>query len=346
MRLLGQIHVTFKGEVVRRDPSFWEKIKRKLGASIDLETDRVRVGLEVTAVVDAVKRALVRLGFDNAVSLVIDDTVVFQDSDGKPEDLPDLMMAMGEHAALFGAGFKELRLAVEHEEAGLHLLVETRAFTEHKAGEPSAYVSIGGRIQELEPKRGETGEEYRARVAPLTEDRSRLEAAKLQFESLVGRVEGALVAAMPEATVSQKRADAVVVRPSDKEREPTRSPMSPAYDPYGYYYPSPMGMMLDVMMISSFMHMMHPPMIHVMHPSGAPIGTAEEVSHNADLVSPDAVDPGDADAGGADLDAGDVDGGGADVDGGDVDGGGDYGGGDDLGGGDFGGGDFDIGGFD
>lgn len=348
MRLLGQIHLTFKGETIRRDPSFWEKIKRTFGGSIDLETDRVRVALEATAIVDAVKRAIVRLGFDNAVSLVIDDTVVFQDTDGKPEDLPDLMMAMSEHASLFGRGFKELRLAVEHEEAGLHLLVETRAFTEHKAGEPSAYVSIGGRIQELEPKKGESGEAYRARVAPLTEDRSRLESAKLQFESLVARIESALVAAIPEATVYQKRADAVVVRPTDKEREPTRSPLNPAYDPYGYYYPSPMGMMLDMMMISSFMHMMHPPMIHVMHPSGAPIGTAEEVSHNADLVAPDAADPGDVDGGAGDgggADAGGVDDAGGDY-GGDGGGDGDFGGGDDLGGGDFGGGDFDIGGFD
>lgn len=354
MRLVGQIHVTFKGERIRRDPSFWERIKRGLGGNVDLETDRVRVALEVSAIVDAIKRALVRLGFDNAVSLVIDDTVVFQDTDGKPEDLPDLLMAMSEHASLFGSGFKELRLAVEHEEAGLHLLVETRAFTEHKASEPTAYVSIGGRIQALEPKRGESADDYRARVAPLTEDRAMLDSAKLQFESVVGRLESALAAAMPEATVSQKRADAVVVRPNERQNadasDRMRSPMSPAYDPYGYYYPSPMGMMLDVMMISSFMHMMHPPMIHVMHPSGAFIGSADEVAANHDLVADDVADPGDPSAVDADHDAGgadaDADGGGGDYDsGGDVDGGGDYDGGGDFGGGDFdGGGDF--GGFD
>lgn len=328
MRLIGQIHVTLRGETIRRDPTFWEKLKRSLGATLDLDTQRVRVALEASALVDAIKRALVRLGFDNAVSLVIDDTVIFQDTDGRAGDLPDLLLAMSEHASLFGAGFKELRLALEHEEAGLHFLVETRAFTEHPVAEPSAYVSVGARIQELEPKPGESAEAYRNRVAPLTEDRGRLESARMQFEAFVTRLEAALAAALPEATVAQKRAEALVVRPSDKPtREAPTSPSSLAYDPYGRYYPSPMGVMLDVMMISTFMHMMHPPMIHVVHPSGAPIGTAGDVANNPDLVAADAADPGDA----SDVGSGD-----------DADGGGDdIGGGDDFGAGDDSGGDFE-----
>ncbi len=330
MRLVGQVHVRLSGEVIHREPSFWEKIKQRLGGSPDLTTDRVRVAFEASALVDTVKRALVRLGFDNAVSLVVDDTVVFQDTDGKAGDLPDLMLAMSEHTSLFGSGFRELRLALEHEEAGLHLLVETRAFTEHRAGEPSAYVSVGGRIQELEPKRGESADDYRTRVTPLAADSSRLESARLQFESFVARLEGALRAAMPEAIVEQKRAEALVVRPSAKpEEERELPPSNPAYDPYTRYYPSPMGMMLDVMLISSFMHMMHWPMIHVVHPSGAPIGSAEDVAQNPDLAEADAADVGDT------GDVGDV---------GDTGDGGDFGdfGGDDLGGGDFG----DFGGFD
>lgn len=329
MRLVGQVHVTLRGEVIHREPSFWEKIKQRLGGSIDLETDRVRVALEASALVDVIKRALVRLGFDNAVSLVIDDTVVFQDTDGRAGDLPDLMLAMSEHGSLFGSGFRELKLALEHEEAGLHLLVETRAFTEHSSQEPSAYVSVGGRVKELEPMRGESADDYRARVTPLVTDSARLESARVQFESFMERLDGALRAAMPEATVEQKRAEARVVRPTDKpEREAPRSPGSPGYDPYGWYYPSPMGMMLDVMLITSFMHMMHPPMIHVVHPSGAPIGSAQDVAQDPALVAADAADPGDA------SDTGDVNDGGDYGDGGGDDGGGDFG---DGGGGDFGG---------
>jgi hypothetical protein len=319
MRLVGQVHVTFPGEVVYRDPSLWEKIKQRLGGSPDLASDRVRVAVEASAIVDTIKRALVRLGFDNAVSLVVDDTVIFHDSDGKAGDLPDLMLAISEHTSLFGTGFRELRLALEHEEAGLHLLVETRVFTEHPASEPSAYVSVGGRIQELEPKLGESAEDYRQRVTPIASDGARLEIARLQFETFVGRLENALRVAIPEAKIEQKRAEALVVTPTSKqpEREQERAllPSNPAYDPYTRYYPSPMGMMLDMMLISSFMHMMHMPGIHVVHPSGAPIGSAADVANDPDLATADASDMGETSS-----DVGDS---------------GDYGG-DDFGGGDFG----------
>lgn len=332
MRLVGQVHVTLKGTRILRDPTLWDKLKRGFGFAPDLETDRVRVALETSALVDAVKRALGRLGIDNAVSLVIDDTVVFQDIDGRPGDLPALMLAMSEHTSLFGNGFRELKLALEHQEAGLHLLVETRATTEHQAGEPSAYVSVGGRILSLEPKPGESAEAYRDRVAPLVGDAARLEAARVQFESFVARLEDALRAALPEAAVEQKRADAVVVKPSDKpQREAPKSPTSPGYDPYGYYYPSPMGMMLDVMLISSFMHMLHPPMIHVVHPSGAVLGSAQDVAQDPSLASAqdpgndeseqgadDAGDPGDDGYDGTDGYDDDGDFGGGDFDGGDI----------------------------
>jgi len=327
MRLVGQVHVRFPGEVVYREPKFWEKLKQRLGGSPNLAMDRVRVAVEASALVDTIKRALVRLGFDNALSLVVDDTVIFQDTESKTGDLPDLMLAISEHTSLFGSSFRELRLALEHEEAGLHLLVETRAFTEHATEDPSAYVSVGGRIQELEPKRDESAEEYRKRVMPIASDGARLECARLQFEEFMGRLENALRIAMPEAKIEQKHAEAQVLNPSakqpEREQEKELPPSNPAYDPYTRYYPSPMGMMLDVMLISSFMHMMRVPAIHVMHPSGASIGSAADVAQNPDMAMANASDISDT----------------SDV--GDLDQGGDFGNdGDDFDGGDFDGGDF------
>src|SRR5204862_7252952 len=121
-------------EVVRRGPGFWDKLRRGLGRKVALDTGEVRVALEATALVDRVKRAFARVGIDNAVSLVVDDTVIFQDSEGRPGDLPDLILALSEHASVFGRGFREMKLAVEHEEASLHLLCEVRAVTQHRRG--------------------------------------------------------------------------------------------------------------------------------------------------------------------------------------------------------------------
>lgn len=290
MRLIGQIHITLKGSVVQRNPTLWDKLKRSFGATVDLDTDRVRVELEATAVVEQVRRALSRLGVSNALSLVIDDTVVFQDTDGKPDDLPDLVLALSEHAAVFGRGFHELRFAAEHEEAGLHLVIETRARTEHAQDEPAAIVSVGGRVRDLEPRPGESADDYRRRVEPLTKDAALFETARLQFESFVGRLEDALKASMPEARVEQHHADARVIHgaPAEGAGQQEVNPTHPAYDPFPLYYtPSPLGMMLDMMLLSSFMHMLSPPHVLVMNPAGTMLGTAQEASANPDLLNAD-----------------------------------------------------------
>jgi hypothetical protein len=284
MRLLGQVAVYVTGQAVLREPTLWEKLRRGLGSKLDLATDRVRVELEATAVVDHVRRALGRLGVTNALSLVVDDTVLFQDTDGKPDDLPDLVLALAEHADVFGRGFRELRFAAEHREAGLHLVIEARARTEHQVDEPAAVVSVGGRLQALEPRSGESADDYRRRVEPLTKDQAAFETARLQFQSFVARLEEALRAGMPEARIEELKSEARLVRaaptaPTAPAAEASRAPSHPAYDPYATYYPNPMGLMLDAMILTSLMHALAPsPSILVMSPGGAPIGSVAEVA--------------------------------------------------------------------
>jgi hypothetical protein len=359
MRLVGTVAVRVAGSVVTREPSLWEKMKSRLGGTVDLTTDRVRSELEATAVVEQIRRALGRLAVDNALSLVVDDQVVFQDSEGRGGDLPDLVLALTEHVQVFGRGFRELRFATEHEEAGLHLVIESRARTEHASDEPAALISVGGRMRALEPRPGEAPEAYQQRVAPLTRDTVAFETARMQFESFLSRLEDALRAAMPEARVEQVRAEArLVAPPSDRVAPPppqVREPLHPAYDPFLLYYPSPMGMMLDAMIMSSLLGAMAPsPHITVVNPAGNFLGSVEDVAAQPDLLTSDAAaddvsgadDGGDpADDGGLDDDAGALDdgGGGLDDSGGGLD---DGGGGLDDGGGGFddGGGGFDDGG--
>ena len=140
---------------------------------------------------------------------------------------------------------------------------------------------MAGGIQALEPRPGEDAESYKRRVEPLTKDPTAFEAARLQFESFVGRLEDALRATMPEARVEQLRAEARLVKPTARvpAERPARNPIQRGYDPYLAYYPSPMGMMLDVMILSTLMHSFHPsPNIFVTNPAGAPLGTTQEVA--------------------------------------------------------------------
>src|SRR5699024_7750473 len=67
MRLVGQLYITVPGARVKRDPTFMEKLKRGFGGQVDLDTEEVQNQLEATSVVDAVRRALGRLGVGNAL---------------------------------------------------------------------------------------------------------------------------------------------------------------------------------------------------------------------------------------------------------------------------------------
>jgi hypothetical protein len=110
-----------------------------------------------------------------------------------------------------------------------------------------------------------------------------------------------------------------------------------------------MGMMLDMMILSSLMHSFHPsPNIFITNPAGAPLGSAQEAAVDPQRLESD-VGSGGGDAvmdehHGDDQSADDMDHGDGNYD----DGGGDHGGIDDGGGfggdmgGDFGGGDFDV----
>lgn len=345
MRLSATIDLHLPGETILRSPSLWERARRAFGAKLDLATDRVRVAAESAALVDQVRTALRPLGITNAVALVIDDQVVFSDTEGRPDDIGDLMIALAEHQSVFGGTFKTMRFALEHEEAGLHYLIETQVRAEHAKNEPAARVRIGARVVELEPRRGETAEAYRARVTPLATDPALLEGHRRQFEATVARLADALRAALPEARVDERAPEARVVKPAERPAKPP-PPEHPAYDPYAYYYPSPFEGMLSSMLIASFLtSAFHPPHILVVHPSGAPIGTAEDIAAHPAALD-DATDPGNlheasmADGEGADggdyndegYDDAGYDGGDGWDDGGFDDGFGDAGGFDDFGG--------------
>jgi hypothetical protein len=328
MRLQAAIDVFLPAEAVLRSPTLWDRAVRAFGGQVDLGTDRARAAIAATDVIDQVRSAIGRLGITNAISLVIDDQVIFRDEAGRSDDLGDLVIAMSEHAPVFGAGFRSLRMAVEHEEGGLHAVVEAVAQTEHKKDEPVVAVRVGARVRELETRPGEEAEQYRARIEPLLRDPALLESHRRQFGAWTARLADALRAAFPEGRVDERAAEATVVRPTRDGRAPSvdqRPPQHPGYDPYVGYYRSPFDGLLAGMMIGSFMSGPFYPHVTVVSPSGMPIGTAEEVAHDPDSLGvADVGDGGDDAGGGADEGGGD----GGDGDGGDWGdgGGGDWGG--------------------
>lgn len=355
MKLFGAVAVHVQAEDILRQPRFFEKIRKAFGGKPDLRTGRVRASLEATAVVEATRDALRRMGVSNAISLVIDDTVLFHDRDGKADDLGDLFLAFHENDSVFGQGFRELRLAVEHHEAGLHVVLEIQARSEHPKSAPSVRVLVSGRIDALTPKPSEDAESYRKRAEPIATDPKALEVYRMQFSSFVDRVRDALAAALPQARAETEVTETRIVRPAEKQAEPPRHDQR-TYDPYDHWYPyyySPVGIMADAFMWSAMFSLMSP--VHYPHyvvvdsgnhfqghtdDPGIQSGpTAEAPAEEGGSWWEDNSSDASSDLGG---DAGgDSDGGGSWWDSGD---GGDSGGGFDDGGG-FDGGGFDGGGF-
>ncbi len=223
---------------------------------------------------------------------------------------------------MFGGGFGLLRLAVEHREAGLHLILEVIARTEHADEEPAARIVVSGRIADFEPRAGEDADAYRARVEPLTRDASLIEVSRRQFESFVDRVADAMRASMPEARVVVGKAEAQVTRPSDRpQRAQAPEPTDPRYDPYDRYYPSPFDSMLSVLMWTSLLSFAMPPHVVVVNQQGDALGSGQDAA-SIDQAG-DQGDHGGGDDGG--------DGGSDGGDGGDFDGGGGFDGGGDFG---------------
>ncbi len=184
MQWVARIEVALPSDVIERAPTFWEKIQAIAGAAIDLGTERIRDRMEAATLVYEIRRALDALEIDNARSLTIDGTIVFHDAVGVPGDMPELVAAFLDHTSTFGTTFEELRLSAEHEEAGLHLEIEALVTSEHRRQDPSARVTVLGRV--LHPVA--SGEGVEKQVA----------AARIHFDAFASRVQAALRRNLPE----------------------------------------------------------------------------------------------------------------------------------------------------
>lgn len=201
MRFAAFVNVELPSDVIQRSPTFWDWCKGLTGAKVDLSTERVRSRVEAATFLYQVRRALDAIHIGDARSLVVDDVVVFEDTHGQRDDLPELMAAFGDHVLVLTETPKRLSLSVEHEEAGLSIEVEARFVLEHAADEPAACVSVVGRIFDLAPRPLESSETYRTRVENFLADPKHGAAVRLQFATFVSRIERALAAALPGASL-------------------------------------------------------------------------------------------------------------------------------------------------
>jgi hypothetical protein len=216
------------GDIVERSPDFWDRLK-SIWAPVDLASGRVHDKIEAATFVYELRNALESLGIHNARSLVVDGVTVFHDARGVDGDLPDLVLALSDHVSVFGDRSQDLKLSVEHEEAGLRMILDATVTSEHGREAPSARIVVVGQLAELDPRPGESAEAYRERLAPYVADATLAKTLRLQFGAFCARVQEALVRTFAETRV-QASSEVLDVEsmPREEAAQPIEAP--PASD--------------------------------------------------------------------------------------------------------------------
>jgi hypothetical protein len=318
VRFTNQLRVWLPGQPVLREPTFWESIASAFGSQATLQTAEVQTFRNALSLCEGLGQCLSAAGITNAISLTLDDRVLFHDGQRYPNDLPSLVHAARLHAPQAAAGFKLLRAVFEHEESDVHVIVEGTFRSRFPPHEPAAILAFGARLAQVRALPGEEPHETRARVEAFLNDANKLKTVRAHFDWIVNRVRDGVVHGFPEARVDAPESVAQVVRPSrdtvrrlggraaasggssyaqaswQRRAQPGIAPMMAVpryYDPWVIWYDDPWYTRGEMLLLDSlvthaaYAHAMaglHAgTVVHVVHENGAPICEADAIGQAA-----------------------------------------------------------------
>ena len=324
MRLTAQIRLFVQGEDVFRKPSFWDNVKGMFGSDVDLRTGESKIAQNALGLTETIQQALKIAGITNAVTLVVDDAVIYQDIEDRPDDADLLVQAMRLHSDRF-QNFNVLRAVFEFEGQGLHSLIEVNVRAKAQRNEPHAIVAIGSRIEELRPKDGEDLEVAKDRIGKSLGNAQLVPMYRNVLNALAGKLHSGLQRVFPTARIESDPADVQVVRPSggdvrdmgqsgdDRDAHLRSQPSygrygsgsgwsyGAYYDPWNTYYRDPMDTFVSLMVIDALISPRHSwgyspgylgsswssygSPVTVVNYNGAPIGNADNVSSFSNQLS-------------------------------------------------------------
>lgn len=251
MRFLSGFRVFLEGTAVLRSPSFWEKLRGKLGAAIDLETPAHTISRDVIALATHLRDVLSEVSVTDATWLSIDSEVLFHDTSGKDNDLDGLIDAVHRNAGRFAEGFHVVRAVFEKQQSGLDLLLEATVPATYHAGEPALVLQVSGRLADLRARGTESHADARKRVTRRLSEPSFLSGLWGEFEEFMSSVHHGLERTFVGGRVEEERVQVVSLMPSAASletlaarslsgaaRTPRESPWTQreGFDPWERYY--------------------------------------------------------------------------------------------------------------
>lgn len=210
-------------------------------------------GLEV---VDKLLRGFGEAGFDDIVSVYVEEKPVYLDTE---ERLSDLSVAL-DRALESGAlkeGLKDIRLIASRQADGLHTLADVTVDDDVLVEDKAVQIKLSSRISALRVQPDETALEYRERVVKIL-DAEGLDDSKRRADEVATRLAQSLSQQLDPAKVSKGETIARVVVPGpnqvgrfrhlgfgDRLRkriyrpEPSEKHKEPYWDPHPSYYYDP-----------------------------------------------------------------------------------------------------------
>ncbi|MFO0746091.1 MAG: hypothetical protein U1F43_10505 [Myxococcota bacterium] len=282
MQLEATLGMWARGERVRKAASFWDRVRKVLGPARAAGPDEVQTMLSAAALVGGAAQALDQLGVTDAIALVVDGQVVYEDRQGRPDDLEALLAALGERPA--SAMLNTLELAVEHRAGGLHYLVVLSARGVHATDEATGQVAVSARSEALAPAPGELDLDYVERVTRAFASAAPVEALVGSFRDFAARLAAALAEALPEVRLGAPSIEVSLRRPDPASPAGPRDE-APA-SPYDRYCPEPRQALIDETLWSLVRRWPWSPPWSVIDPAGRKIGSLAAFAAETPLTEP------------------------------------------------------------
>jgi len=301
--LKSAITVDLPSAVADRKKTASEWVRSLFGAKLDLRGDEEQLTISAVSLVAGLVEGFSAAGVTDLISFVVDKKVVYLDTNEVPDDLR-LLLEAAEQKGILMKPFKEMHLVMSHREAGLHVLIDVRIRNRVMLGEEEMRVELSGRVEELRIRAGESAADYRARIDAFVADGTRVETDRVALDQLTRRIAARLERTLVGARATAEPATLQIVAPGKQQLARFRNlPFGsevegphyravPTYqragvyaDPFYYYYYDPYYDLMNWMVLDSMLHThaWHSPMVHVVDPGGAMLGTGD----NIDLATAD-----------------------------------------------------------
>jgi hypothetical protein len=297
----ARIIIDLPSQELMRRKGVLEWIRSLFGIEIDLRTGKEELTLGGYLLMQGLLAALERANVTDVISLIVDRSVIYMDTEEVAHDLPQLDAAV-QQSGMCDRPFREMHLVLSHREHGLHTIIDVRVTSQVVVGQSEMLVTLSSRPERLRVRKGESARAYGDRVQAFIADEAGIAQARQSADALARRLGDALEHALTGAKVWREPSWIQIIRPSveqigrfrqlgfdDHVEEPHYRPVpthhrSGAYaDPFYYYYYDPYFDLVQFWIVSAMVDdaLWRSPDVHVVDRGGQELFTGHAVHADA-----------------------------------------------------------------